>query len=75
MSTHNRYIYHCLKCGSISIKEPWEDGPQCCGVPMNQSAAETVEDSPETPGASAPCPPADKSAPPAPLADLSVWFD
>lgn len=75
MSTHNRYIYHCLKCGSIAIKEPWEDCPHCCGTPMNQSAAETVVD---PPGTHPPCPPPareQKPAVPGEPPDLSVWFD
>lgn len=75
MSTHNRYIYHCLKCGSISIKELWEECPQCCGDPMNQSAAETVEDAPGTMPSKTPCPPAPKSTGAAQPPDLSVWFD
>ena len=49
MSTHNRFIYHCLKCGSVEIREPWEPSPLCCGAVMNQSAAETVEDPPARP--------------------------
>ena len=75
MSTHNRYIYHCLKCGSIAIKEMWEECPHCCGAPMNQSAAETVEDATGIRSSDASHPPVEKPVIPVPPPDLSVWFD
>lgn len=75
MSTHNRYIYHCLKCGSIAIKEMWEECPHCCGAPMNQSAAETVEDATGIRSSDASHLPVEKPVVPVPPPDLSVWFD
>jgi|LakMenEpi03Aug12_release.lakeMendotaPanAssembly.Ray.scaffolds.fasta_scaffold287980_2 hypothetical protein len=75
MSTHNRYIYHCLKCGSISVKEVWEECPHCCGSPMNQSAVETVEDPPQTPRPAAHTSAEHQRVVSAQPPDLSVWFD
>ncbi|HBH50477.1 MAG TPA: hypothetical protein DDY91_01140 [Planctomycetaceae bacterium] len=88
MSTHNRYIYHCLKCGSIVIREPGEPTPLCCGNSMNQSAAETVEDAPmkpphaphESPSEDSDEDSDDDNMPlldgdPPEAVDLAVWFD
>jgi len=84
MSTHNRYIYHCLKCGSIMIREPGEPIPLCCGASMNHSAVETVEDAPmKPPHAPHEMSPEDSNDDNLPLldgdppeaVDLAVWFD
>lgn len=48
MLTHNRVIYHCLRCGAILHCERDQEIPCCCGRPMFNAAAQTVMDDQES---------------------------
>ena len=42
MKTHNRLLYHCVRCGNVVHAEPGEPNPHCCRQPMAKAAAETI---------------------------------
>ena len=42
MKTHNAIIYHCLRCGNLTHRDPEQEQPTCCGRKMVKAAEETI---------------------------------
>lgn len=44
MNPHNRPIYHCQCCGTVTRQEPFRVPPFCCGQEMTLAGEETLQD-------------------------------
>lgn len=42
MSTENRSLFHCVKCGRVADVVPGSQAPECCGKAMTMAVSETA---------------------------------